>query len=206
MTILVIQALKTLGRENVTFKTVRVLRSRLSEDDKATMLIEAAKSTDWVYDTIRQICGGLSGRNFLSFHQRRTVQGNRRETNIYMDGEEKQTVIFAYSKLFTNSATLQVIRLEIGALVAQTPVKDSVFARLDLLKKVIDFKMKFYPRAWAKYAEAVPGTLKLTPPRYRLNELAADYNAMKDMLYGGIPSFDSVMYGIKMLEQQINEL
>lgn len=34
MTILVIQALKTLGRENVTSKTVRVLQSRLSDDDK----------------------------------------------------------------------------------------------------------------------------------------------------------------------------
>lgn len=59
MTILVIQALKTLGKENVTSRTIRVLRSRLSEDDKAAMLIEAAESTDWVYDTIRQICGGV---------------------------------------------------------------------------------------------------------------------------------------------------
>ena len=58
MTILVIQALKTLGKENVTSKTVQILRSRLSEDDKTAMLIEAAESTDWVYDTIRQICGG----------------------------------------------------------------------------------------------------------------------------------------------------
>lgn len=59
MTILVIQALKTLGKENVTSRTIRVLRSRLSEDDKAAMLVEAAESTDWVYDTIRQICGGV---------------------------------------------------------------------------------------------------------------------------------------------------
>ena len=59
MTILVIQALKTLGKENVTSRTIRVLRSRLSEEDKAAMLIEAAESTDWVYDTIRQICGGV---------------------------------------------------------------------------------------------------------------------------------------------------
>ena len=59
MTILVIQALKTLGKENVTSRTIRVLRSRLSEDDKAAMLIEAAESTDWVYDTIRQICRGV---------------------------------------------------------------------------------------------------------------------------------------------------
>ena len=200
-----------------------------------------------------------------------------REANIHMDEEEKQTVLFAYPKLFTNPATLQVIRLEIGALaawtpaatveitpyaaeqypdvfgqpstpvltvapertfwekatilhheanrpehlampsrysrhyydlyrMAQTPVKDAAFARLDLLKKVVDFKMKFYPRAWAKYAEAVPGTLKLMPPEYRLDALAADYDAMRDMLYGDIPSFTAVLDGVKALEQQINAL
>ena len=67
---------------------------------------------------------------------------------------------------------------------AQTPVKD-VF----LLKTVVDFKMKFFPRAWAKYPEAIPGTLKLIPPEYRFPALINDYEAMKDMLYGDIPSF-----------------
>ncbi len=43
--------------------------------------------------------------------------------------------------------------------------------------------MKFYPRAWAKYQEAIPGTLKLTPPEFRYEALAADYDAMRDMLY-----------------------
>ncbi len=57
-----------------------------------------------------------------------------------------------------------------------------------------------------KYVEAVPGTLKLRPPEYRLSTLAADYDAMRDMLYGDIPSFASVMDGIKVLEQQINVL
>lgn len=57
MTILVIQALKTLGKTNVTSKTVQALQSRLSEEDKAAMLKEGAESTDWVYNTIRQIAG-----------------------------------------------------------------------------------------------------------------------------------------------------
>lgn len=52
------------------------------------------------------------------------------------------------------------------------------FAQVDLLKTVVDFKMKFYPRAWAKYPEAVPGTLKLIPPEYRFGALAADYEDM----------------------------
>ena len=38
------------------------------------------------------------------------------EANIYIDEKDKQTVIFAYSHLFTNPSTLQVIRLEIGVL------------------------------------------------------------------------------------------
>lgn len=41
-----------------------------------------------------------------------------READVHMDGVEGQTVIFAYPKLFTGVGTLQVIRLEIGALAA----------------------------------------------------------------------------------------
>jgi len=36
---------------------------------------------------------------------------------------------------------------------------------------VVNFKQKFYPRSWAKYEEAVPGTLKLLPPEFRLDSL-----------------------------------
>jgi hypothetical protein len=58
VTILVIQALKTLGRDNVTQETIETLSAKLSDSDKAAMLAEATESTDWVYDKIRQICGG----------------------------------------------------------------------------------------------------------------------------------------------------
>lgn len=58
MTRLVIQALKTLGRTNVTTEIIEILSVKLSEEDKNAMLKEATESTDWVYDTIRQICGG----------------------------------------------------------------------------------------------------------------------------------------------------
>lgn len=58
MTGLVIQALKTLGKANVTSEIIETLSAKLSKEDKAVMLLEAAESTDWIYDTIRQICGG----------------------------------------------------------------------------------------------------------------------------------------------------
>ena len=89
---------------------------------------------------------------------------------------------------------------------SMTPVKEAAFARGELLKTVVDFKMKFYPRAWAKYQEAIPGTLKLVPPEYRFAALAADYEAMKDMLYGDVPTFETVMSAVSELEKEINAL
>lgn len=89
---------------------------------------------------------------------------------------------------------------------AATPVKEAAFSRLDLLKKVVDFKMIFYPRAWAKYPEAVPGTLKLLPPEYRFAALEADYNSMQDMLYGDVPTFETVIAAVRELEKEINTL
>ena len=58
MTSLIIQALKTLGKSNVTPEMMQTLSQKLTEEDKRICLKEAAESTDWVYDTIRQICGG----------------------------------------------------------------------------------------------------------------------------------------------------
>lgn len=199
------------------------------------------------------------------------------DADVHMDSAEKQTVIFSYPKLFSNAGTMQVIRLEIGALAAWTPataaevvpyaaeyypqifgqrstsiltvapertfwekatilhheanrpehlempqrysrhyydlysmsetyVKEAAFSRIDLLKKVVDFKMKFYPRAWAKYPEAAPGTLKLVPPGYRFPALESDYELMKDMFYNDVPTFEVVIDVVCKLEKEINTL
>ena len=198
-----------------------------------------------------------------------------REAQITIEDRDPQTVIFAYPRIFSNPSTLQVIRLEIGALAAWTPAKQAVITpyaaeyypqvfeqpgtsvltvtpertfwekatilhqeanrpeRLDmplrysrhyydlyrmahssvketalnqpdLLRKVVDFKMKFYPRSWAQYPEAKPGTLRLTPPDYRLPALESDYESMKGMLFGDIPSFEAVMDAVRQLENEIN--
>ena len=58
MTSLVIQALKTQGRTNVTPEIIQTLSEKLSEAEKQACLKEATESTDWVYDTIRKMCGG----------------------------------------------------------------------------------------------------------------------------------------------------
>ena len=87
---------------------------------------------------------------------------------------------------------------------AHSSVKQSALDQPDLLKKVVDFKMKFYPRSWAQYPEAKRGTMHLIPPAYRFAPLQADFESMKGMLFGEIPSFDDVMASIRQLEKEIN--
>lgn len=196
---------------------------------------------------------------------------------LYIDETDRQTICFAYPKIFTNDGILQIIRLEIGALAAWTPSKEKVikpyvaemypnvfkqsdttiltaaaertfwekvtilhheanrpehlsmpkrysrhyydlyciaksenkqmaYENIDLLKKVVEFKMKFYPRKWAKYEEAVPGMIKLLPPAYRYADLKSDYKSMSEMMFGEYPTFDELMTFIKELEKEINEL
>ncbi len=56
MTSLVIQALKTLGKTNVSPEVIQILTTNLSEEEKQICLKEATEATDWVYDIIRKIC------------------------------------------------------------------------------------------------------------------------------------------------------
>lgn len=56
MTSLVIQALKTIGKLNITSDIIMMLSEKMTEKDKEICLKEATESTDWVYHTIRQIC------------------------------------------------------------------------------------------------------------------------------------------------------
>lgn len=89
---------------------------------------------------------------------------------------------------------------------SKSAVKASAFKQLDLLQQVVNFKNKFYPRGWAHYSDAKPGTLKLVPPDYRLAALKTDYISMRDMLFGDVPSFQSVMNTLRLLEEEINGL
>ncbi|MDD3206748.1 MAG: nucleotidyl transferase AbiEii/AbiGii toxin family protein [Lachnospiraceae bacterium] len=90
--------------------------------------------------------------------------------------------------------------------IARSENKRQSFADIDLLRRVVQFKMKFYPRKWAQYNEAVLGTMKLVPPDYRLDALRKDYENMSEMIFGEYPSFEELMSYISELETEINHL
>ena len=58
ISILVIQALKTIKKENITDKTIRILSRRLSKEQKIALLAEGKEATDWIYEVIKKICKG----------------------------------------------------------------------------------------------------------------------------------------------------
>ena len=66
--------------------------------------------------------------------------------------------------------------------------------------------MRFYPRKWAKYEEAIHSSIKLVPPYFRIETLRSDYKGMGEMLFDVYPSFNDLMDSIMVLEKEINRL
>lgn len=90
--------------------------------------------------------------------------------------------------------------------IAKTEVKDRALSNFELLRKVAEFKMRFYPRGWARYQDAKPGTLKLLPPAHNLSLLEEDYENMREMIFGPCPGFKEMMDALTKLEDEINAL
>lgn len=56
MTQLVIQAIKTIGRENIVLDDILHLRKVLNSKDKKMLLKEGQKTSIWIYEIIKEIC------------------------------------------------------------------------------------------------------------------------------------------------------
>lgn len=90
------------------------------------------------------------------------------------------------------------------AMLARSPVGGDAVGDLDLLRRVVDHKTKFYYVRWARYDLAVPGTLALVPPDSRITELRRDYEAMSIMMFGDPPPFQEILDELASLEGRIN--
>ena len=91
------------------------------------------------------------------------------------------------------------------ARMAAAPVKDAALADLGLLADVVAFKQRFYPRGWARYELAVPGSLRLIPSEAVLAAVETDYRAMTNMIFGEVPVFGEILAHLQALEEQIND-
>ena len=57
-TALVIQAIKALGKDKITEDVIEKIRSLTTDKEKEQMFAEAKYATAWIYDVIKEICGG----------------------------------------------------------------------------------------------------------------------------------------------------
>jgi len=87
---------------------------------------------------------------------------------------------------------------------AATPIAEAALRDIALLQSVVEFKQRFYPRGWARYDLAVPGTLKLVPSDDILDDLARDYRVMQTMIFGETPDFADILISLQHLETAIN--
>jgi len=90
------------------------------------------------------------------------------------------------------------------AKMAQSPIKAQALADTGLLANVVEFKQRFYPRGWARYDLAQPGTLKLVPEDHVLASVKSDYRAMENMIFGEVPDVDEILAVIQGLQEEIN--
>jgi hypothetical protein len=90
------------------------------------------------------------------------------------------------------------------AKMVQSPVKALALADPGLLASVVEFKQRFYPRGWARYDLAKPGTLMLVPESHVLASVRSDYRAMENMIFGEVPDFDEILAILLALQEEVN--
>lgn len=56
ISIMVIETIKTLGKDNIDEKTIAILRSRLSREEKTVLLKDATDSASWIFDIVKKVC------------------------------------------------------------------------------------------------------------------------------------------------------
>lgn len=92
------------------------------------------------------------------------------------------------------------------AMMCRSKIKDEALRDLHLLEQVVEFNDRFFPRVWAHYELAKPGTMQLMPPAHFEKSLRSDYGDMRHMIFGSYPEFDEILNTLQALEREINSL
>lgn len=90
----------------------------------------------------------------------------------------------------------------------QSPdVKAAILEHKHLLKKVVDFKKRFYRLNWAQYDKSLNGNLVLVPTNEAtIRGLQDDYTSMKNMIFGEYPTFEEILNDLTNLQKELNKI
>ncbi len=75
-----------------------------------------------------------------------------------------------------------------------------------MLDDVREYNSVTFKQRWKKLDEARPGSFRVVPQDGLRMELEKDYEAMRDMMFGEVPSFDWIVDQLEIAEEAINKL
>jgi hypothetical protein len=78
-------------------------------------------------------------------------------------------------------------------------------AKPELLTRVAEHKSLFFRMGWARYNEAIKGSLRIAPPEHRVSALREDYRKMEQMFFNQAPEFDNIVALLAQWEREFNQ-
>ena len=91
------------------------------------------------------------------------------------------------------------------AIVTASEIGKSALANIELLRSVREHNLTAFPRAWKKFEEARPNTLRCIPQPKLCEAIEKDYGAMEGMITGNAPSFTWIMAQLDLVQNAIND-
>jgi hypothetical protein len=82
---------------------------------------------------------------------------------------------------------------------------DKAVGRPELLQRVVEHKKIFFASGWARYDEAIRGSLRVTPHPARIRQLEEDYDKMREMFFAERPAFAEVLRILEEWETSFNQ-
>lgn len=89
---------------------------------------------------------------------------------------------------------------DVAALTAQE-IGARALAKLEMLPEVARQKERYFHTGWARYEDAAKGHLLLVPPATHERALRRDYAAMREMYYGDVLPFDTILERLARLQE-----
>ena len=89
---------------------------------------------------------------------------------------------------------------------ATSTIAENAIYNTALFNNVITHAQRLFRRGWMKLDKIATDGIKLVPQDDLYGSLDADYQAMREMLFGDIPSFSTLVDHIGVVEKQFNQI
>lgn len=92
------------------------------------------------------------------------------------------------------------------ATMATSTIAENAIYNTALFNNVTTHAQRLFRRGWMKLDQIATDGIKLVPQDGLYRSLEADYRAMREMLFGDIPSFSTLVDHIGVVEKQFNQI